>query len=111
MTLYGPAEPTLIRPRPAAQHHYGPTDATFVRPRPAAQQLYGPPEPFAPSELAPQPYGPGEIAVHEDQAPRQERQSTARIVGRIFDWMAISLLSLSVCALICQQGFGVFSPG
>jgi Protein of unknown function (DUF2599) len=40
--------------------------------------------------------------------PRDARPSTVLVVGRIFDWVAISLLALLVCTFICQQAFGVF---
>lgn len=41
-------------------------------------------------------------------APQQDRPSTARVVGRLFDWLGITVMALLVCAFICQQGFGAF---
>ncbi len=82
MTLQAYAEPTSVRTYLAPQPLYATAEPTMVR------QLETP-----------------------RQASQPARPSTFRTVGRIFDWTAISLMSLSVCAFICQQGFGVFTNG
>src|ERR1700712_3346246 len=99
MTLYAPAEPTLVRSYTAPQQFCQPGEPTLVR-----------------AELAQEhPLASGESTVmHEYLAPQESRQdprqSTVRTVGRIIDWIAMSLLALSVCAFICQQAFGAFRP-
>jgi hypothetical protein len=99
MTLYAPAEPTLVRSYTAPQQFCMPGEPTMVRAE-LAQEHH---------------YQVGEAtAIHQYAAPQEgqqhSRRSTARTVGRAIDWIAMSLLALSVCAFICQQAFGAFRP-
>jgi hypothetical protein len=99
MTLYAPAEPTLVRSYTAPQQFCAPGEPTLVRADLAQEHLYA----------------AGEATViHQYVAPQEAqqhpRQSTVRTVGTVIDWIAMSLLALSVCAFICQQAFGAFRP-
>ena len=54
-------------------------------------------------------YAPDEPTVVLPRlAPRQARATTVLAVGRFFDWLAITVMALLVCSVICQQGFGAF---
>jgi uncharacterized protein DUF2599 len=99
MTLYAPAEPTLVRPYTAPQQFCAPGEPTLVRGDLAQEHLDT----------------SGEATVIHGYVPPQKtqqssRQSTARTIGRAIDWIAVSVLALSVCAFICQQAFGAFRP-
>ena len=106
--LFSAAEPTMVRRPEASLPLYATAEPTMVRRAEAPRPLYATADPtmmrddFAPLEA------PGETP---QEASQPARPSTIRTLGRIFDWTAISLMSLSVCAFICQQGFGVFTNG
>jgi hypothetical protein len=54
-------------------------------------------------------YAPDEpTVVLAPLEPEPARPSTARVLGRVFDWLGISVMALLVCIFICQQGFGAF---
>jgi hypothetical protein len=99
MTLYAPAEPTLVRSYTAPQQFCEPGEPTLVRAELAQEHLLASGESTVMHEY---------VAPHESR--QHPRQSTVRTAGRIIDWIAMSLLALSVCAFICQQAFGAFRP-
>jgi Protein of unknown function (DUF2599) len=39
-------------------------------------------------------------------APQRAVPSTVRVLGRVVDWLGVSVMALLVCTFICQQGFG-----